>query len=83
MGVTLRGARITAEGHFDARGTLGVAKEAPVGITDIRLDFHLDTDADEETVAKLITLSERFCVIYQTLKGPPDISVGHRITTEA
>lgn len=75
MGVTLHDARITAEGDWDARGTLGVDRETPVGLTDIRLYFHLDTDADDTTVERLISLAERYCVIYQTLSHPPRLSV--------
>ena len=65
MGVQLRGGRVIAEGHWDARGTLGVDREAPIGITDIALSFELDTDADAATVQRLVEMSERFCVIYQ------------------
>ena len=76
MGVALRGGRVIAEGHWDARGTLGIDKAAPVGLTDIALRFELDTPADAATVQKLVELTERFCVIYQTLKSPPRISAG-------
>jgi uncharacterized OsmC-like protein len=79
MGVAIRGGRVIAEGQWDARGTLGVDKAAPVGLTDIALTFELDTAADAATVQKLIDLTERFCVIYQTLKAPPRIAVRHRI----
>lgn len=75
MGVTLHDARITAEGDWDARGTLGVDRQAPIGLTDVRLRFQLDTDADEATVNRLIALAERYCVIYQTLSHPPRLSV--------
>lgn len=78
MGVALRGGRIVAEGHWDARGTLGVDRNAPVGLADIALSFELDTDADEATVKRLVEISERFCVILQTLRAPPRISVAHR-----
>jgi uncharacterized OsmC-like protein len=74
MGVPLRGGRVIAEGHWDARGTLGIDKAAPVGLTDIALRFELDTPADAATVQKLVELTERFCVIYQTLKSPPRLS---------
>jgi uncharacterized OsmC-like protein len=80
MGVKLRGGRVTAEGHWDARGTLGVDREVPVGLTDIALTFELDTDADAASVQRLVEMSERFCVIYQTLRAPPRLSVQHRIT---
>jgi uncharacterized OsmC-like protein len=64
MGVKLRSGRVIAEGHWDARGTLGVDREVPVGLTDIALTFELDTDADAATVQRLVEMSERFCVIY-------------------
>ena len=83
MGVKLRGGRVIAEGYWDARGTLGVDREAPVGLTDIALTFELDTDADAATVQRLVEMSERFCVIYQTLRTPPRLSVGHRIAAGA
>lgn len=75
MGVELRDATITAEGDWDARGTLGVSKETPAGMTAIRLKVALDTDADEKTQTKLLELTERFCVIYQTLKTPPQLTL--------
>jgi uncharacterized OsmC-like protein len=77
MGVKLRGGRVIAEGHWDACGTLGVDREAPVGLTDIALTFELDTDADAATVQRLVEMTERFCVIYQTLRAPPRLSVAH------
>ena len=75
IGVELRDAVIKAEGDLDFRGTLGVSKEAPVGFRDIRLHFDLDTDASEEQLATLIRLTERYCVVYQTLRQPPEIEV--------
>ena len=75
IGVDLRHARITAEGDLDFRGTLGVSKEVPVGFRDIRLRFDLDTDADESKRADLIRLTERYCVVLQTLRTPPGIQV--------
>ena len=78
MGVKLLGGRVVAEGHWDARGTLGVNREAPVGLTGIALTFELDTDADAATVQRLVEMSERFCVIYQTLRTPPRLTVTHR-----
>jgi len=83
MGVKLRGGRVVAEGHWDARGTLGVDREAPVGLTDIALTFELDTDADAATVQRLVEMTERFCVIYQTLRTPPRLSISHRIVAES
>ena len=78
MGVTLRSGRVTAEGDLDFRGTLGVAKEAPVGFSDIRLTFELDTDAPQDQLDSLLKLTERYCVVLQTLKRPPTIEA--RIT---
>ncbi len=78
LGITLRHARVKAEGDLDFRGTLGVDKEARVGFETIRLVFDLDTDADEATVAQLVKLTERYCVVFQTLKVPPASSVAIR-----
>jgi uncharacterized OsmC-like protein len=75
LGLTLRGARVRAEGDLDFRGTLGVAKDAPVGFRDIRLTFDLDGDLSDEERANLIRLTERYCVVYQTLRQPPSITV--------
>jgi uncharacterized OsmC-like protein len=75
IGVELRRARITAEGDLDFRGTLGVSKDVPVGFRDIRLHFDLDTDADDTRRADLIRLTERYCVVLQTLRRPPSIEV--------
>ena len=66
--------RVHAEGDLDFRGTLGVDREAPVGFTEIRLSFDLDTDADEEQLALLQKLTERYCVVFQTLASSPTIS---------
>jgi uncharacterized OsmC-like protein len=75
IGLHLRHARVSAEGDLDFRGTLGVAKDAPVGFRDIRLRFDLDTDATEEQRATLLKLTERYCVVLQTLKQAPPITV--------
>jgi uncharacterized OsmC-like protein len=75
IGVDLRAARLTAEGDLDFRGTLGVAKDAPVGFRAIRLRFDLDTDATEEQRATLLRLTERYCVVLQTLRHAPPITV--------
>src|SRR5436305_2049413 len=79
LGIPLRDATIRAEGDLDFRGTLGVSKEVPVGFKQIRLNFDLDTDASEDQIATLIRLTERYCVVYQTLSHPADISVLHRV----
>ncbi|MCC6608392.1 MAG: OsmC family protein [Burkholderiales bacterium] len=75
LGIVLREAVLEAEGAIDFRGTLGVSKEVPVGFQNIRLQFLLDTDASEEQLATLLRLTERYCVVYQTLKNPPPMSV--------
>ena len=75
LAIPLRAGRVRVEGDLDFRGTLGVAKEAPVGFTDIRLTFELDSDASEEQLATLIRLTERYCVVYQTLRNPPALGV--------
>ncbi len=80
LGLTLRDAVIRAEGDLDFRGTLGVAKEAPVGFRDIRLSFAIDGSLSEEQRATLMKLTERYCVVYQTLRTPPPIAVASRVT---
>lgn len=75
LGIDIRDGVVIAEGDLDFRGTLGVAKEAPVGFTAIRLRFELDTDASDEQLDTLLKLAERYCVIYQTLRQPPQLSV--------
>ncbi len=75
IGVNLRDATVRAEGDLDFRGTLGVAREAPVGFQAIRLHFDLDTDATADQLASLMKLTERYCVVYQTLRQPAAITV--------
>ena len=75
LGITLRDATIRAEGELDFRGTLGVDKSAPGGFTAIRLHFELDTDAPQDQLDKLRQLTERYCVVYQTLCNPPPIAI--------
>jgi uncharacterized OsmC-like protein len=75
LGIELRDAAIQAEGDLDFRGTLGVSKETPVGFQKIRLSFTLDTDASEEQLATLLRLTERYCVVYQTLARPAAVEV--------
>src|SRR6202011_155687 len=79
LGIQLRQATIQAEGDLDFRGTLGVSKEVHVGFNQIRLNFDLDTDASEEQLATLLRLTERYCVVYQTLTRPPKIDISHHI----
>ena len=75
MGVTVRGGKVIAEGVWDARGTLGVERTALVGLTDIKLRFEVDCDADRAKLERMIQTTERYCVILQTLKAPPQISL--------
>ncbi|MEM8529422.1 MAG: OsmC family protein [Chloroflexota bacterium] len=79
IGVELRDATVVAEGDLDFRGTLGVAKDASVGLTDIRLMFELDTDADQEQLDALLKLTERYCVVYQTLSQSPQLKVSYTL----
>jgi uncharacterized OsmC-like protein len=78
IGIELRDATLRAEGDLDFRGTLGVSKEARVGFQNIRLQFTLDTDASEEQLAKLLRLTERYCVVYQTLAQPPALVISRQ-----
>lgn len=77
LGIALRDATLRAEGDLDFRGTLGVAKDAAVGFRAIRLHIALDTDAEQAQVDKLLELTERYCVVFQTLSRPPALSVSH------
>jgi uncharacterized OsmC-like protein len=81
--IPLRDATVRAQGDLDFRGTLAVSKEAPVGFQNIRLRFDLDTDASEEQIATLLKLTERYCVVYQTLASQPKIDISHRRVTVA
>lgn len=74
LGIELRAASLQAEGDLDFRGTMGLSKEVPVGFQNIRLEFTLDTDASEEQLATLLRLTERYCVVYQTLARPPALT---------
>jgi uncharacterized OsmC-like protein len=76
--VDLRGGAVQAEGDLDFRGTLGVERDVPVGFGRIRLTFTLDTDADEERLATLLRLTERYCVVLQTLRAGPEIEVTYQ-----
>jgi uncharacterized OsmC-like protein len=75
LGVAIRSGVVRAEGDLDFRGTLGVAKDAPVGFRAIRLSFELDTDAASDQLEKLLALTERYCVVYQTLRSAPPIEI--------
>ncbi|MEK7237179.1 MAG: OsmC family protein [Nitrospirota bacterium] len=80
IGIEIREGMVRAEGDLDFRGTLGVSKDTPVGFQRIRLQFDLVTDATEEQLATLLRLTERYCVVYQTLRQSPEIRVSHRAT---
>ena len=75
LNIDLKDARLAAEGDLDVRGTLGIAKDAPVGFREIRLRFELDTDASAEQQKKLIELTERYCVVLQTIRNSPPAKV--------
>ena len=75
LDIPLKSGRVSAEGDLDFRGTLGVAKDAPVGFANIRLRFDLDTDAPQDRLDQLLKLTERYCVVYQTIKSGPPVAV--------
>lgn len=79
IGINLRDGVVTAEGDLDFRGTLAVSKESPVGFREIRLSFDLDTDASDEQLESLYKLTERYCVVYQTLMKAPEIKISHQL----
>lgn len=74
LGIEVRSGTVRADGDLDFRGTLAVDRDAPVGFRSIRLDFELDTDADDEQLATLLKLTERYCVVLQTIAGRPELS---------
>ncbi len=81
--IRLRGGTVRAEGDLDFRGTLGVDRDAAVGFSDVRLHFDLDTDASDEQIDKLIELTERYCVVYQTLRRSPQVTLQtHRVAMD-
>ena len=75
LDIPLRSGSVAAEGDLDFRGTLGVAKEAPVGFAQFRLRFHLDTDAPQDKLDQLLKLTERYCVVYQTIRNGPPVEI--------
>jgi uncharacterized OsmC-like protein len=81
LGIHLREASLEAQGDLDFRGTLGVAKEVPVGFKNIRLQFTLDTDASQEQLDTLLRLTERYCVVYQTLANQPALAITRKLAT--
>lgn len=83
MDLKLRGGAVRAEGDLDFRGTLGVDKQVPVGFQAIRVTFELDTDEPEETLNTLLRLTERYCVVYQTLASSPTLNISWTLATAA
>lgn len=75
LDIPLRAATVSAEGDLDFRGTLGLAKNAPVGFAEIRLAFEVDSDAAQERLDQLLSLTERYCVVYQTIRSGPGVAV--------
>ncbi|HEY5789028.1 MAG TPA: OsmC family protein [Gammaproteobacteria bacterium] len=75
LGIDLRDATVSAEGEIDSRGTLGISRDVPVGFRDLRLTFELDTDAPQASIDKLVQLTERYCVVLQTLRAAPAVAV--------
>ena len=75
LDIPLKSGRVSAEGDLDFRGTLGVAKDAPVGFRDIRLRFDVDTDAAQDKLDQLLKQTERYCVVYQTIRSGPPVEV--------
>ena len=80
LGLAVRDAKLRAEGDLDFRGTLAVDREAPVGFREIRLLVEIDGDLDEEQKAKLLGLTERYCVVYQTLRNAPSLTISSRFS---
>jgi uncharacterized OsmC-like protein len=79
LGIEIKEGAVIAEGDIDFRGTLAVSKEAPVGFKEIRVSFELDTDTSKEQLESLLKLTERYCVVYQSLKTPPVMNVNYTI----
>jgi uncharacterized OsmC-like protein len=77
MSIPIKGGKVIAEGVWDARGTLGVDRTAPIGLTEVALRFEIESDAPPDKVAKMVEMAERYCVIAQTLKNPPKVTVSH------
>lgn len=83
MGIPVKRAKVIAEGTWDVRGTLGVDRGVPVGLTEVNLTFEIDSTADPQKLEKLVQLTEHYCVIYQTLAKPPQLTTRHTITAQA
>ncbi|MBE3073520.1 MAG: OsmC family protein [Actinobacteria bacterium] len=83
LGIDIRSAKLHAHGQFDARGTLGISRDVPVGADDIQLIAELDTDADDQAIARLAALTERYCVVAQSLAEPPTLRIQRTATATA
>jgi uncharacterized OsmC-like protein len=83
LAIPVRAGTVQAEGDLDFRGTLGISKEVPVGFREIRLHFNLDTCATPEQLATLLKLTERYCVVFQTLRASPHLAVSHQVADAA
>jgi len=83
LGIEIRNGTVRAEGDLDFRGTLGVVKDVPVGFQHIRLHFELETDASEDQLSTLLRLTERYCVVYQTLRHSPDMSIFSHLAADS
>lgn len=81
LDIELKGGTVHAEGDLDFRGTLGVARDAAVGFSNVRLHFDLETEATPQQLAKLIELTERYCVVYQTVRNPPNVDISHGVSS--
>ncbi len=79
LDLPLKGGTVSAEGDLDVRGTLGVAKDAPVGFREIRLNFDIDCDAGPEQIETLLKLTERYCVVFQTINKRPELRISRRV----
>jgi uncharacterized OsmC-like protein len=79
MSIPIKGGKVVAEGVWDARGTLGVDRATPVGLTDVALRFEIESDAPADKIAKMVEMAERYCVIAQTLRTPPKVTVSHTV----
>ena len=82
LGIDIRGARLQADGEFDARGTLGISRDTPVGVRAISFVAEVDTDADDEALARLAELTERYCVVAQSLARPPSLRIQRAAAAE-
>lgn len=81
MDIPIRAGRVIAEGKWDARGTLGVDRTVPVGLTEVKITFEIDSDAEPRKLARAVEMAEKYCVVSETLRHPPEITFGYTVTT--